>query len=134
MDAAGLCSPSRTVVFGPSSEFYQVFEPVGRKCSPPVSKSQQTGVQIIHGLRSKGNMDFDEIGDVIPTVELAHDCGFSSLDMDQGYLPRVYKTHAWYPACPKTAGKYVYVARYVARKTCTEGDRVFFYSYADPSD
>lgn len=70
-----------------------------------------SALQIVHGLRSRGNMDFDEIGDVIPFIELALDCGFSDLDIDQGYLPRAYKTHAWYPDCPKTAGKYIHVIR-----------------------
>lgn len=74
-------------------------------------------VQIIHGLRSKGNMDFDEIFDVVPLIEIAFDCGFSSLDIDQDYLPRFYKTHVWYPDCPKHAGKYIYVTRSVAKET-----------------
>ncbi|GMH41151.1 hypothetical protein BSKO_09061 [Bryopsis sp. KO-2023] len=67
--------------------------------------------QIVHGLRSGGSMDFDCIENVIPYLEMAHDYGYTDLDKDQGYFPRVYKTHSWYPHCPKGAGKYIFVVR-----------------------
>ncbi|GMH36013.1 hypothetical protein BSKO_03881 [Bryopsis sp. KO-2023] len=67
--------------------------------------------QIVHGLRSKGNMDFDAIENVIPYVEMAHDYGYGDLEKEQGFSPRVYKAHVWYPHCPKGAGKYVFVLR-----------------------
>lgn len=56
-------------------------------------------------------MDFEEISCVIPFLELAYDSGYVDLDKDQGFVPRMYKTHAWYPFCPKNAGKYIYVIR-----------------------
>ncbi|GMH38807.1 hypothetical protein BSKO_06705 [Bryopsis sp. KO-2023] len=67
--------------------------------------------QIVHGLRSGGSMDYDCIENVIPYIEMAHDCGYTDLDKDQGYFPRMYKTHSWYPHCPKGAAKYVFVLR-----------------------
>lgn len=72
-------------------------------------------VQIIHGLRSKGNLEFEEISEVVPFIEHAHDSGYVDLNKDQGYQPRIYKTHAWYPYCPKNAGKYIFITRYVWR-------------------
>lgn len=71
------------------------------------------GLQIVHGLRSKGDMSFEEIGMVIPTIENAHDSGYTDLSEPQGHLPRVYKSHLWYRDCPKGAGKYIYVIRCV---------------------
>ncbi|GMH41172.1 hypothetical protein BSKO_09082 [Bryopsis sp. KO-2023] len=56
-------------------------------------------------------MDFDSIENVIPHIEMAHDYGYTDLNKDQGHFPRVYKTHSWYPHCPKGAGKYVFVVR-----------------------
>ena len=31
--------------------------------------------QIVHGLRTRGSMDFDEIGRVVPWINMAHDMG-----------------------------------------------------------
>ncbi|CAD7704407.1 unnamed protein product, partial [Ostreobium quekettii] len=66
--------------------------------------------QIVHGLRTGGSMDFDEISLVIPHIELAHDAGYTDLDAEQVALPRVYKTHFWYDHTPKGA-RYIYVVR-----------------------
>lgn len=47
--------------------------------------------QIVHGLRTRGDMDFEEIGAVVPHLEAAHDLG---VDLDQpDFFPRAYKTH-----------------------------------------
>jgi hypothetical protein len=52
--------------------------------------------QIAHGLRTRGSMDFDEITDVTPWIEIAYDMGWD-LDAPQIAKPRVYKSHlAWY--------------------------------------
>ncbi len=48
--------------------------------------------QIVHGLRSGGSMDFDEITEAVPWIELAHDLGHD-LDADQGGPPRAFKSH-----------------------------------------
>jgi len=44
--------------------------------------------QIVHGLRSGGAIDFEEIGDVVPWIGMAHD-----LNDDQGGAPRAFKSH-----------------------------------------
>lgn len=67
--------------------------------------------QICHGLRSGGDMSFEEICLVVPCLEMAHDYGYTDLQAQQPFEPRMYKTHMWYPACPKGAGKYIIVAR-----------------------
>jgi len=67
--------------------------------------------QIVHQLRSNGNMEYDEISRVIPWLELASDQG-QDLDAPQGFEPRAFKTHACYQHCPEGAGsKYIVVVR-----------------------
>ena len=45
----------------------------------PYAKSGTTWVQqIVHGLRTRGDMNFDEITSVIPWLEMAHDLGAST--------------------------------------------------------
>ncbi len=48
--------------------------------------------QIVHGLRTGGSMDFTEITEAVPWIELAHDLGHD-LDADQGGPPRAFKSH-----------------------------------------
>jgi hypothetical protein len=69
---------------------------------------------IAHSLRSQGDMSFEEINIVIPCLEMAYDSGLKDLDNDDqgGYRPRLFKTHSWYPDCPKGDGvRYIIVAR-----------------------
>ena len=47
--------------------------------------------QIVHGLRTGGDMEFDEITAVAPWIEMAHDMGID-LDADQVAPPRAFKT------------------------------------------
>ncbi|EWM30410.1 sulfotransferase family protein [Nannochloropsis gaditana] len=62
--------------------------------------------QICHQLRTCGDMNFSEISEVVPWVELAHDLG-QDLNADQGGLsPRLFKSHAWKPHVPK-GGRYI---------------------------
>lgn len=65
--------------------------------------------QIVHGLRTGGDMDFGEITDVVPWIELAHDCGWD-INAEQKAAPRAYKTHHPYESVPKGA-KYIWVVR-----------------------
>eukprot|EP00035_Acanthoeca_spectabilis_P021903 m.440842 g.440842 ORF g.440842 m.440842 type:complete len:320 (-) comp18576_c0_seq1:40-999(-) len=71
--------------------------------------------QICHQLRAgiEGDMSFEEISEVVPFIELAHDQGQDlekpQFGQDRG-LPRCFKTHAWEPHCPK-GGKYIVVVR-----------------------
>ena len=65
--------------------------------------------QIVHGLRTRGAMDFDEITEVVPWIESAHDMG---LDMEgpQVAAPRAFKTHLSWDEVPE-GGRYIYVMR-----------------------
>ncbi len=67
----------------------------------PWSKSGTTWIQqIVHGLRSGGDMDFDDISRVSPWIEVAHALGVD-LHADQGWQPPIYKSHYSYYAVPK---------------------------------
>jgi hypothetical protein len=63
----------------------------------PYAKCGTTWLQqIVHGLRTRGSMDFDEINAVIPWIEVAYDVGWD-LEATQVANPRVYKSHvSWY--------------------------------------
>jgi Ca2+-binding EF-hand superfamily protein len=65
--------------------------------------------QIMHQLRSGGDMTFADIDEAVPWIELAYDVGLD-LDAEHKYQPRCFKTHAWYEVCPK-GGKYIVVYR-----------------------
>ncbi|MCY3968547.1 MAG: sulfotransferase domain-containing protein [Acidobacteria bacterium] len=65
--------------------------------------------QIVHGLRTGGDMDFDEITEVVPWLELAHDLGLD-LEAPQPAEPRVFKTHFDRHSAPR-GGRTIYVAR-----------------------
>ena len=65
--------------------------------------------QIVHQLRTGGDMDFDEIIEVVPVVEFAHDLHLE-LEAKQKAFPRCFKTHYWYPRCPKGA-RYIWCVR-----------------------
>lgn len=49
--------------------------------------------QIVHGLRTGGDMNFGEITEVAPWIEMAHDMGID-LDADHVAEPRAFKTHS----------------------------------------
>ena len=65
--------------------------------------------QIMHQLRSGGDMSFRDISDVVPWIDLAYDAG-KDLDIEHKYQPRCFETHTWYEMCPKGA-KYILVYR-----------------------
>ena len=62
--------------------------------------------QIIHQLRTGGDMDFEDIADVVQVVDFAYDLQ-QDLDGEQKGFPRCFKIHFWYPRCPKGA-KYIW--------------------------
>jgi len=64
---------------------------------------------ILHSLRSRGNMDFCEITEVVPWTIMAQSCN-QNLNDPQMYCPRLFKSHEDYLSVPK-GGKYVYVVR-----------------------
>ncbi|MAP10935.1 MAG: sulfotransferase [Gammaproteobacteria bacterium] len=65
--------------------------------------------QIVHGLRTAGDMDFDEITQVVPWLETAQDTGID-LRAPQKALPRAFKSHQTWDEVPKGA-RYIYVLR-----------------------
>ena len=65
--------------------------------------------QIVHGLRTGGDMNFDEITEVVPWLELAHDLGLD-LDATQPAEPRAFKTHFNWNSTPR-GGRYIFIAR-----------------------
>src|SRR5258707_1257282 len=48
--------------------------------------------QIVHGLRTRGSMDFDDISRVVPWINMAHDMGIDIYE-PQMATPRAFKTH-----------------------------------------
>lgn len=72
----------------------------------PYAKSGTTWLQqIVHGLRTRGDMDFDDISRVIPWIETAYDLGLD-LDAPQVALPRAFKSHLGWRQVPK-GGRYI---------------------------
>ncbi|MEM7427139.1 MAG: sulfotransferase domain-containing protein [Pseudomonadota bacterium] len=65
--------------------------------------------QIVHGLKTRGSMDFREISEVVPFIEVAWDCGID-LNAPQPQQPRAFKTHADAHTVPK-GGRYIVVVR-----------------------
>jgi hypothetical protein len=65
--------------------------------------------QIVHGLRTYGSMDFDEICQVVPWLHMAHDCGLD-IYAPQPARPHAFKTHTPLLENPQ-GGKYIIVLR-----------------------
>ena len=65
--------------------------------------------QIVHGLRTRGSMDCDEITRVVPWIDMAHDSGID-IYAPQVAHPRAFKTHSTMDEVPK-GGKYIVVLR-----------------------
>jgi len=75
----------------------------------PYAKCGTTWMQqIVHGLRSGGDMAFGEITEATPWIEMAHDLG---LDPEaQPWRPRAFKSHLSWDDIPK-GGRYIVVFR-----------------------
>ena len=72
----------------------------------PYAKSGTTWLQqIVHGLRTRGDMDFDDISRVVPWIETSSDLGIK-LDAEQCAKPRAFKSHLSWNAIPK-GGRYI---------------------------
>ena len=65
--------------------------------------------QIVHQLKTGGDMDFTELMEVVPVIELTGDLK-QDLDAEQKALPRCFKTHHFYHNRPKEA-KYIFCLR-----------------------
>lgn len=59
-------------------------------------------MQITHGLRTRGSMDFDEINSVVPWITIAHDVGWD-LDAPQVAEPRIFQMNESWPNVQKGA-------------------------------
>lgn len=56
-------------------------------------------------------MEFDEIGLVIPGIELALEYGYGNLNQPQKYFPRMFRSHMAKSEIPEGFGKTVVVLR-----------------------
>lgn len=65
--------------------------------------------QVVHSLRSGGDLDFDDISEVVPWIEPAFDLG-QDLDALQRATPRAFKSHLTFDAIPK-GGRYIVALR-----------------------
>lgn len=69
----------------------------------PFAKSGTTWLQqIAHGLRSQGDMNFEEIGFVAPCFDFPHPMGVD-LNSPQEFEPRLYMTHSNWHDVPQNA-------------------------------
>ena len=76
----------------------------------PFGKSGTTWTQqIVHGLRTRGDMDFDDISRVVPWIETSTDLGID-LDAEQRAEPRAFKSHLGWDQVPK-GGRYIVPVR-----------------------
>jgi hypothetical protein len=65
--------------------------------------------QICHGLRTKGDMSFPDLGKVIPWFEMGHNFGHD-LSRPQPFTPHVFKSHMELSYLPK-GGKVINIVR-----------------------
>ncbi|MEH6587119.1 MAG: sulfotransferase domain-containing protein [Halioglobus sp.] len=76
----------------------------------PFGKSGTTWLQqIAHTLRTRGDMDFDDISRVCPWIETSTDLGLD-LDAEQKASPRVFKSHLDAERIPP-GGRYIVACR-----------------------
>ncbi len=76
----------------------------------PYGKSGTTWTQqIVHTLRTRGDMDFTDISRVVPWIEASHGLGID-LDAEQKAPPRAFKSHLDANKVPK-GGRYINVVR-----------------------
>ena len=76
----------------------------------PFGKSGTTWTQqIVHCLRTRGDMDFDDISRVVPWIETSAGLGID-LDAEQKSNPRAFKSHLAWDVIPQ-GGRYIVVIR-----------------------
>lgn len=72
----------------------------------PYGKSGTTWLQqIVHSLRTRGDMDFDDISRVVPWLETSYDLGLD-IHAEQKAQPRAFKSHLNWHDIPK-GGRYI---------------------------
>ncbi|XP_028416097.1 amine sulfotransferase-like [Dendronephthya gigantea] len=86
---------------------------VPRSTDVIISTSPKCGTtwmqQILHQLRSGGDMSFADIDEHVPFIDLAYFVG-QDLDAEHKYQPRCFKTHFPCESCPKGAN-YIVIFR-----------------------
>lgn len=94
-----------------SKQYWQTFQPLPTDVIiSPFGKSGTTWTQqIVHGLRTQGDMDFDDISRVTPWLETAYQLGID-LNAPQRAHPRVFKSHLNWHDIPK-GGRYIVSVR-----------------------
>jgi hypothetical protein len=76
----------------------------------PYGKSGTTWTQqIVHTMRTRGDMDFDDISRVVPWIEVSVGLGLD-LESEQKAEPRAFKSHLEWDSIPK-GGRYIVVLR-----------------------
>ena len=65
--------------------------------------------QLVHCLRTRGDMEFGEITEVVPWLELSHDLGVD-IHAQQKARPHAFKSHLSWSQIPK-GGRYIHVTR-----------------------
>lgn len=65
--------------------------------------------QVVHSLRTGGDLDFDDISEVVPWIETAFDLG-QDLDAPHRATPRAFKSHLSWDVVPK-GGRYIIALR-----------------------
>lgn len=76
----------------------------------PFAKCGTTWLQqMVHSLRTGGDLDFDDISRVVPWIETAADLGLD-LEAEQRAEPRAFKSHLAWDAVPKGA-RYILAVR-----------------------
>lgn len=76
----------------------------------PFGKSGTTWLQqMCHTLRTRGDMDFDDISAVVPWIEIPTDLGID-VNADQKAAPRLFKSHLSANKIP-TGGRYITACR-----------------------
>lgn len=76
----------------------------------PYGKSGTTWLQqIVHGLRTRGDMAFDDISRVVPWLETSYDLGIDLHAPQRGH-PRAFKSHLNWHEVPK-GGRYIVSVR-----------------------
>ncbi len=76
----------------------------------PFGKSGTTWTQmIVHTLRTRGDLDFDDISRVVPWIETSPGLGID-LDAEQKANPRAFKSHLGWDDMPR-GGKYIIAIR-----------------------
>lgn len=90
------------IIFRSEAEAYRIFEP--RPTDVIISPFAKCGTtwlqQIVHSLRTGGDMNFNDIYEVVPFIDIAPEMGID-LNGEQRANPRVFKSHRSWGDVPK---------------------------------